>query len=79
MSKCNFVVVRRFTQREGFSIWVWLLCLLLFTPLVLVLMVAHCFTDKIDMVEVEYKFDGDWFSKRSTMKLEEFEVWKEGF
>lgn len=77
MKNLEYTVKRRFKKNVGFPTWAWLLCLLLFLPAFFLMIIAHFFTEKVDMVEVEYKFEGDWFSTLKIMTLEEFEIWKD--
>ena len=71
----EYKIVRRFVENVGYPSWVWLICILLFTPFIIILIIAHYFTDKVEMVEVEYKRKGAWLSKRKKMRASEFDDW----
>lgn len=72
----EYSVLRRFEEHKGYSGWVWVLCILLFTPLVIVLIVGHYTTEKIEKVEVQYRQKGGWLYSKKVMTLQEFNEWK---
>lgn len=78
MNQYTYKIRKQYTTHVGYPAWAWLICALIFFPSVILLTIAHYFTEKVEMVEVEYKKKGAWLSKRKTMTMEKFQQWKEG-
>lgn len=77
MNKTIYKVERVFYKHKGFSIWIWLLGILVFIPSIVFLAAGHYFTEKTKMVTVKYKLESGWFYKYETVTWDEFEAWKE--